>query len=42
MIDKLYDKCLSCGRKLKTEQAIKTGEIEQDMAIDYIMLNILR
>lgn len=26
----------------KTEQAIKTGEIEQDMAIDYIMLNILR
>lgn len=26
----------------KTEQAIETGEIEQDMAIDYIMLNILR
>ena len=26
----------------KTEQAIKTGEMEQDMAIDYIMLNILR
>ena len=26
----------------KTEQAIKTGEIEQDIAIDYIMLNILR
>lgn len=25
MIDKLYDKCLRCGRKLKTEETRKRG-----------------